>query len=414
VLEAPDSTDDAALAERIERADVVVDALLGTGFSGMPRGRIAEGIALAGRARGAVVAIDAPSGIDCRSGLAAGDAVRADLTVTLAAPKIGLHLYPGRGFAGEIVTVPIGMPPEALERVGAQTSLFDAETAGALVEPRPRDAHKGRFGRILIVGGSPAYTGAPLLAGRAALRAGGGLVTLGVPASLQPLYAARVEELMTFPLPDRDGVHTGEGASLLLAEPERFDVLAVGPGFARGKDQEEFLRRLLARWEGPLVIDADGIRALAKKTEWVAASKARVVLTPHLGELEALTGVGRADILADRVGFLREHSASLCSVLLLKGNPTLVADPLGEVTVNTTGNPGMATAGSGDVLTGTIAGLLGSRREAPEAARLGVWLHGRAGDLAAGVKGEAGLIAGDIIESLPAAIRPLEREAGPR
>ncbi|RPJ49227.1 MAG: NAD(P)H-hydrate dehydratase [Candidatus Latescibacterota bacterium] len=409
--EAPDSSGDAGVAERIASADVVVDALLGTGFAGAPRGRLADAIALSRAARGAIAAIDAPSGVNCLSGAVDGEAVRADLTVTLAAPKVGLYLHPGRAFAGEIVVVPIGMPEEALERAGGKAFLFDEEDARALVKPRRRDAHKGDFGRILVVGGSPNYTGAPVLAGLAALRAGGGLVTLGVPASLQPLYAARVLELMTFPLPDRDGVHSGEGASLLLDRKDRFDVLAAGPGFARGGEQEEFLRRLLARWEGPLVVDADGLHALARKEDRIASTKASLVLTPHLGELEALTGRARAEILADRVGFVRETSATLCAVLLLKGNPTLVADPSGAVTLNTTGNPGMATAGSGDVLTGCIAALLGRGLVPAEAARLGVWLHGKAGDLAADANGEAGLIAGDIILHLPAAILPLERES---
>jgi NAD(P)H-hydrate epimerase len=292
--------------------------------------------------------------------------------------------------------------------------LFDEESARLLVRPRERDAHKGRFGRILIVGGSPNYIGAPLLAGRSALRSGGGLVTLGVPSSLHASYAARIEELMVFPLPDRDGVHTREGAALLLENPGRFDVLAVGPGFARGRDQDEFLRLLLAEWEGPLVIDADGLQALASKSEWLASAKARLVLTPHLGEMEALTGRPRAEILLDRIGFVREWAARFRATLLLKGNPTLVADPNGIVSLNTTGNPGMATAGSGDVLTGTIAALLGCRLSEPEGARLAVWVHGRAGDLAAAAKGEAGLIARDVIESLPAALLGFEEGAGGR
>ncbi|MFH1682126.1 MAG: NAD(P)H-hydrate epimerase, partial [Candidatus Eisenbacteria bacterium] len=282
IHELPDSASDPLAARLIERADVVVDALLGTGFSGAPRGRIAEAIRLSARAGGAVVAIDAPSGVDCASGLALGEVVRADLTVTLCRPKIGLYLYPGRGHAGEIVTVPIGMPEEALERAGARAFLFDESRARALARPRERDAHKGHFGRILIAGGSPNYTGAPILAGRAALRTGGGLVTLGVPASLRGAYAARVVELMTLALPDRDGVHTGEGASLFLEEPGRFDVLALGPGFARGDEQRAFAHRVLEGWEGPLVVDADGLRAIAGAREAISASKARIVLTPHL------------------------------------------------------------------------------------------------------------------------------------
>jgi NAD(P)H-hydrate epimerase len=219
---------------------------------------------------------------------------------------------------------------------------------------------------------------------------------------------------MTLALADEDGSHTERGAALLLADPGRFDVLAVGPGFGRGEGQRAFLRRVLAGWGGPLVIDAEGLHAIAEEKDAIASSNARIVLTPHLGELEALTGARREAILADRTGFVREWAAAFRAILLLKGNPTLVADPEGVVSINTSGNPGMATAGSGDVLTGTIAALLGAGLSAPEAARLGVWLHGRAGDRAAERKGEAGLVAGDLIESLPDAIRPLEGEAGAR
>ncbi|MBM3321688.1 MAG: NAD(P)H-hydrate dehydratase [Candidatus Eisenbacteria bacterium] len=414
IHELPDSTQDDRAARRIERADVVVDALLGTGFSGAPRGRIAEAIRLSRRARGVVAAIDIPSGVDGLCGLVEGEAVCADLTITLCRPKVGLYLHPGRAHAGEIVTVPIGMPEKALEGAGGRAFLFDEEAARRLVRPRARDAHKGHFGRILIAGGSPNYTGAPLLAGRAAIRTGGGLVTLGLPASLRGAYAGAVLELMTLALADEDGSHTEKGAALLLADPGRFDVLAVGPGFGRGDGPRAFLRRVLAGWGGPLVIDADGLHAIAGEKDAIASSRARIVFTPHLGELEALSGARRESILADRTGFVREWAAAFRAVLLLKGNPTLVADPEGIVSINTSGNPGMATAGSGDVLTGTIAALLGAGLSAPEAARLGVWLHGRAGDRAAERKGEAGLVAGDLIESLPDALRPLEEEAGAR
>jgi NAD(P)H-hydrate epimerase len=409
VHEVPDGSRDAFVSGRVERADVVVDALLGTGFSGPPQGRLAEAIALCRRARCPVVAVDIPSGINGLSGLAAGEAVRADLTVTLAAPKLGLYLHPGRAHAGEIVVAPIGIPEEALARAAGKTSLFGEDDARVLHAPRPRDAHKGRFGRVLVAGGAPDYTGAPLLAGRAALRAGAGLVTLGVPASIRAQVASRVEELMTRALPDRDGVHTEEGASQLLADRARFDVLAVGPGLGRGAAQSAFVARLLEGWGGPLVLDADGLHALAGRKAVVAASGARLVLTPHLGEMEALTGVPRAEILEGRAAFVRTWSAELRSVLLLKGNPTLVASPDGAVTLNTTGNPGMATAGSGDVLTGVIAALLGCGLAPADAARMGVWLHGRAGDRAAERSGEDGLIAGDIIEAIPEVLLALEK-----
>lgn len=409
--ELPDDARDSFAAERIACADVLVDALLGTGVSGAPRGRMADAIRLIDGWPGVVVAVDIPSGVNGKNGAVDGGAVRAGCTVTLCRPKQGLYLYPGREYAGFIVTVPIGIPEEALDRVGARTFLFEAEDAEQLVRLRARDAHKGHFGRILLAGGSPGMTGAPLLAGMAALRSGGGLVTLGVPASLQPQYGGRVVELMTFPLEDRSGCHTGEGARLLHANRERFDVLGIGPGFGRGEDQKSFIDVILADWRGAVVVDADAIHLLAGRSDEIRASGVDLILTPHAGEMRSLTGASGEEILSDRVAFVRKWAKATGSVLLLKGNPTLVGDPDGGVSLNTTGNPGMATAGSGDVLTGTITAMLGAGIAPPDAARLAVWIHGHAGDIAAESKGEAGLIAGDIIDALPDAIAPLERKA---
>ncbi len=412
--ELPDEERDGPFAERVARADVVVDALLGTGFSGVPCGRVVDAIRMTRAASGMIFAVDAPSGVDCATGLVEGDAVQADVTVTLCRVKQGLLLYPGRSYAGEIVVAPIGIPEEALREVGGKTLYFERQDAASLVSPRERDAHKGRFGRIAIAGGSPCLTGAPYLAGMAALRAGGGLVTLAIPLSLHPLYAGKVVELMTTPLPDQGGAHCRDGARAFLDDAGRFDVLALGPGLGRGDGQRAFVRELLERWEGPMVIDADGLNALAGEEALLRRSPGTCVLTPHLGEMETLTGVDRRKIGEDRIAFVREWAERLGAVLLLKGNPTLVAGRGGVVSINSTGNPGMATAGSGDVLTGAVAALLGAGMPAEEAARLAVWLHGRAGDLGAARKGEAGLIAGDLIDELPSAMAPLESRDGLR
>ncbi len=397
---------DGAAAERIARAIVVVDALLGTGFSGKPRGRVADAIGLAGGAKGMVAAVDAPSGVNTLSGRVEGAAVRADLTATLCASKHGLHLYPGAAFAGEVVVVPIGIPAEAVRKAAGKTSLF-APGPGAIPRRR-RDAHKGEFGRIVIAGGALAYAGAPILAGHAALRSGAGLVTLALPHSVHPLVAGRVPELMCLPLETGGDLHGTKGAAELLDSGMKIDVIAAGPGLARGEHPAAFMKALLARWDGSLVIDADGIHALVGEKEAIRRSDAKIVLTPHLGEMIALTGASKEEILGDPIGFVRQQAADLGAVLLLKGNPTIVADREGAVTLNTTGNPGMATAGSGDVLTGVIGAMLGAGFEPAEATRLAVWLHGRAGDLAAEALGEEGVIARDVIEMLPRAIREVK------
>lgn len=391
--------------DRISGAAVVVDALLGTGFAGAPRGRIADAIHLTDAAKGDLVAVDAPSGVNTLSGCVEGDAVHADCTVTLCASKQGLHLYPGREFAGEVIVVPIGIPREAIAKVEAKTSLFPPEGQLPIIPIRRRDAHKGDFGKIVIAGGAPEYVGAPLLAGEAALRSGAGLVSLAVPRSIHPLFAGRIAELMCLPLDGAEGRHTAKGAADLFNTSFRFDTIVAGPGLSRGDDPARFILSLLERWDGPLVIDADGLHPLAGKKKEIRASRAKLVLTPHKGELIALTGAPRKEIEEDPIGFVRRKAIEWGVVLLLKGNPTIVADPEGEVTLNTTGNPGMATAGSGDVLTGVIAAMIGTGYEPADAARLAVWLHGRAGDLAAEALGETGMIAGDIIQALPDVLR---------
>jgi NAD(P)H-hydrate epimerase len=363
---------------------------------------------MAGAAKGMVFAIDAPSGVDGATGLVEGGAIRADVTVTLCRAKQGLLLYPGRSYAGEIVVAPIGIPGEAIARVGGKTFQFEEENAAPLLPPRARDAHKGHFGRIVIAGGSGGLTGAPFLAGMAALRAGGGLVTLAVPRSLHPAYAGKVVELMTTPLPDEGGAHCREGARAFLDDSGRFDVIALGPGLARGDGPRGFVHELVGRWEGPMVIDADGLNALAGEEALLRHSPGPRILTPHMGEMVRLTGVDRVEIEKDRVSFVREWSERLGSVLLLKGNPTLVADTEGIVSINSTGNPGMATAGSGDVLTGAAAAFLGAGLGAGDAARLAVWIHGLAGDIAAKRRGEAGVVAGDLIDDLPSAAVSVE------
>ncbi|MFN0150495.1 MAG: NAD(P)H-hydrate dehydratase [bacterium] len=411
-----------ALNDALSRADIAVDALLGTGAAGAPRGLVAEAIRIlaafaAETPRRPVVAIDIPSGVDADTGVVAGPAVRADLTVTLALAKPGLFLYPGRAHAGAIRVADIGVPAEAFARaatMAASTRLFDGHAPRALRLPaRAPDAHKGVAGRVVVVGASPGLTGAVYLAGMAALRAGAGLVTLAVPRGVQPILAAKATELMTLGLSETKAHLLGSPAAReLLDFAENFDVIAIGPGLGRGAEVRAFVSDVLDGWRGRVVVDADALWSLANGLarlrgagESSNTGVSDLVVTPHLGEAERLSGEARDEIAADRIAFVRRCAQTMAGTFLLKGNPTIVADQAGGVTLNTTGNSGMATTGAGDVLTGVIAGLLAQGMRGADAARAGAWLHGRAGDIAAAAHGFRSLIATDILDALSPAIR---------
>jgi ADP-dependent NAD(P)H-hydrate dehydratase / NAD(P)H-hydrate epimerase len=420
----------ATVSDALAGADLVVDALLGTGAAGAPRGAIAEAIAAleaSGQARPSrpVIAIDIPSGIDADTGAAPGLAVHAALTVTLALAKPGLFLYPGRSHAGRLRVAAIGIPATAVERVALDTRLYaDAERGALQLPARAPDAHKRQVGSVLVAGASPGLTGSVFLAGMAALRSGAGLVTLAVPRSVQAILAAKATEIMTLELSDTKSHCLGSPAAReLLDAAERFDVLALGPGLGRGAESRAFASEVLEGWRGPVVVDADALWVLANGLARLRAAAegggragagqgADVVVTPHAGEAERLTGESREAIAADRIAFARRSAIAMAGTFLLKGNPTIIADKSGVVTLNITGNCGMATAGAGDVLTGLIAGLIAQGMGGAEAARAGAWLHGRAGDLAAGARGFRSLIAGDILEFLPQAIREVDERAG--
>jgi len=424
-----------ALAAALADAQIAVDALLGTGASGAPRGEVAAAIETLAAFRGPVVAIDVPSGVDATTGATPGPAVRATHTITLALAKPGLFIHPGHAHAGAIRVVPIGIPDAAVARIAPRASLYDA---GALRLPaRAPDAHKGQAGRVLVAGASPGLTGSVFLAGMAALRAGAGVATLAVPRGLQPILASKAVELMTFGLPETKSHTLGTPAAAALLElAEGFDVIALGPGLSRGAEARAFVRAVVEGWRGPLVIDADALWVLAKGLaslakaggEAGADSAAReagetatrdpsarhvdIVVTPHVGEAERLSGEPRDAIEADRLAFAQRSAPAMAGTFLLKGNPTIVADRDGRATLNTTGNRGMATAGAGDVLTGVIAGLLAQGMSGADAARAGACLHGRAGDLAAATVGWRSLVASDLLARLPNAVREADTRAG--
>jgi NAD(P)H-hydrate epimerase len=394
---------------------LLVDALLGTGLTKPLGGLLLQVVREVNTelAAAQVVAVDLPSGISADTGELIGEHVRADFSVTFTAPKIAHIFPPACERVGEWVLRQIGTPPEALE---SDSELFLSLACGEefawMVQPRKPDAHKGNFGHVLILAGSVGKTGAAALAAKAALRAGAGLVTVATPASALPIVASLGMEYMTEPLPQTEA----GTISLRALEHGRLDkllegksVLAIGPGIGTVPETAELVRTLVNRRRLPVVLDADGLNAFAgcMDTFQSGGDLPEAVLTPHPGEMSRLAGLGTAEIQARRVERAREFAQKYQVNLVLKGYRTLTAAPDGKVWANPTGNPGMATGGTGDVLTGLIAGLVAQYHDRPigEVAAAAVYLHGLAGDLAAKEMGQASLIAGDLIGALPRAYK---------
>ncbi len=405
----------APVERAIASVDVVLDALLGTGTQGGARGLSAELIDLTNRATTPVVSVDLPSGLCADEPLPPGPAVRAQLTVTFAFPKPCLVLPPACQYAGRLVVVDIGIPRQLAERTPPGLAVFEGSDARAAFPVRAATAHKGTFGHVLVVAGSPGKTGAATMTALAALRSGAGLVTVAVPESLNPILETKLTEAMTAPLPETDTHCLGWAALEPLERlAEGKSAIAIGPGLGGHAETRRLVQELVQRLTLPIVIDADGLNALAGDLDRVAGGPGARVLTPHPGECARLLGVDTATIVRDRLRVARETAATTGSVLVLKMAGTLVGDPEGRVTVNPTGNPGMATGGTGDVLTGVIAALLAQGAPAALAARAGAFVHGRAGDLAAARLGQEALLAGDVLEALSPAIRSVLGEGDAR
>jgi hydroxyethylthiazole kinase-like uncharacterized protein yjeF len=389
--------------------DMVIDAIFGTGLTRPAAGLFAEGIELINslRDRVLVVAVDVPSGIASDATEQIGPTVRAHLTVTFTAPKIANVLPPACEASGELVVGHIGSPAELIEACGSQLNLLEEHDVARWLAASRRSpqANKGDAGKVLVIAGSRGKTGAACMVGEAAMRAGAGLVTIATPESSQPVVAARViAECMTEPLAETAlGAISREAAEQAIELAAARDVIAMGPGLGSSEETTRaFVRSMVVQRERPMVLDADALNALVPWAENVAGSRAHpLILTPHPGEMARLTGKTISEILHQRVTTAREFATAHGVILLLKGSRTLVAAPDGEVYVNPTGNPGMATGGTGDVLTGIIAGLLAQKPDEPLAATLAaVYLHGMAGDFAAAKLGTRAMIATDITAHL--------------
>jgi NAD(P)H-hydrate epimerase len=405
----------AALARALDDADLIVDALLGTGVSGAARGAMAAAIEAVNRAGAAgvpVVALDLPSGLDGDRGALLGPTVRAWRTVTFAGLKRSLLLAPAAAQAGPVEIADIGVPLEETCR-GITTWRLEAADVRPCFPPRDLDAHKGRFGHLLVVAGSLGKTGAAVLAGRAALRSGAGLCTIAAPASQQPIIASRAPEYMTEALPETAGQCLSlEAKDRIVELAHRMDAVALGPGLSLDPEAQELARVLVRELPRPMVVDADALSALAGHLDLLRRAAGPRALTPHPGEMARMLGTTVEAVQADRIemtrAFAREHGVAIA----LKGAHTVIAGADGQVAINPTGNPGMAKGGSGDVLTG-IAGALLAREIGPAAAlHAGCYVHGLAADVAVRDLGEYGMLASDIIERLPAALRALAEGTG--
>ena len=399
--------DAAAASARLREAHVVVDELLGTGTRGAPTGLTAALIERINESGRPVVALDIPSGLPADGGPPAGPAIRAAATLTFAGLKYGLVQPPGLDFAGRVTVIPIGIPDAEIAR-GIRAWVIERADVAAHFPPRPREAHKGTYGYLLIVGGSLGKTGAAVLAARAAMRAGGGLVTTATAASQQPVVAGLVIESMTEPLAETAAGTVALAARERVLELARTrDAVALGPGLGLPAETQELARELARDLDRPLVLDADALTALAGRLDLLRNAAGPRCLTPHPAEMARLLGTSVTDVQRDRVGAARGVASEYGVNVALKGATTVVAVADGRVFLNSTGNPGMASGGTGDVLTGIAGAFLARGMDAPDALMAAVYLHGLAGDVAAARLGEESLVASDVIESLPAAFAAL-------
>ena len=407
--------EDPAEALRAAReADLVVDALFGTGLARPLEGWFAELVEGIDALPVPKLAVDLPSGLAGGRSELFGPHLRADLTVTFAAPKPAQVFPPAADAVGELVVADLGIPASLVDRdwdgqgEGSLHLLTSEEAAALLPPPRPAGAHKGDFGHLLVVAGATGKAGAAILTARGAVRAGAGLVTAAVPEPIVQTVDGGSIESMSLALPaSADGRLAAGAGEAILAAARGKDAVALGPGLGGGEPEAGEIRRAVLACELPLVLDADGVNAFAGRAGELAARAAATVLTPHPGELGRLLGIAAAEVAADRVGAARRAARETGGVVVLKGHLTLVAGPEGAVWVNTTGHPAMATGGTGDVLTGVVGAFLAQGYEPLEAALLAVHLHGLAGGLAAAERGEIALAAGDLIDLLPAAFRAL-------
>ncbi len=386
-------------------SDIVVDAIFGTGFSGRISG-IGEKVVKEMNQSGLnIVSVDTPSGVDSNNGNISGEAVKADLTVTMGLPKTGQFLYPARHYVGELYVADIGFPEQVIEDVDPCGTLVDDEMLRRFIPWRPPNLHKGAFGRLLIVAGSTGMTGAAAMSATSALRAGAGLVYLVIPEHLNSILETKCTETITIPVPQTiDGSISLNAYKEIMDLVSKVDVMAIGPGMSQNQETMGLVRRIVKNAEIPILIDADGINALVGYTEILKKRKRPTIITPHPGEMSRLINISAEEIERNKIGISKKYASRWGVILVLKGAPTIISEQGGAFWLNPNVNSGLATAGSGDVLTGLIIGFLAQRTTPLAAAVSGVYIHSCAGEILKEKMGEHSIIAGDLIDVIPSAI----------
>lgn len=395
---------------RLPKASIVVDALFGTGFTGSARGLYAAAIKWMNSQDACVASVDIASGVDATTGGVEGIAVNADLTVTMGLAKLGQFVGAGRDHSGDVRIVDISIPRAVLATSGINTYRVRSEDVASVLPRRPVDAHKYSVGKVFVLAGSRSFTGAPAMCARSVMRSGAGAVILGIPKSIHGVLARKLTEVIVTPLEETAEGTVGDAAIDEIREKIQWsDVVVIGPGLSRHNETDKLLQKLLPEIDRPVVLDADGLNAIGSNARLLKRRSKGTILTPHVGELRRLMGDAKLAVESDRIGCAREAAGKFRSIVVLKGAPTVTTTPGGEAFVNSTGNPGMATIGSGDILTGIVAGLMAQGMEAKQAAYAGVYVHGLAGDLAAKRYGERSMIAPDIQDCIAGAFTMLER-----
>ncbi|MCF8036502.1 MAG: NAD(P)H-hydrate dehydratase [Desulfobacteraceae bacterium] len=406
IIELPDELSFSQYKEEIAGRDLLVDAILGTGLDSEVQGYFREVIDFVNNARTPVFSVDIASGLHTETGRPCGICVQADATATFGFAKLGHMLLPGAEYTGRLSVIDIGIPPYIVQYVDPKNQLLTAAKIRSQIIPRDLQAHKGQTGHVLAAAGGTGKTGAAAMSAMSALRAGAGLVTLAVAQSLNSSIEAQATEAMTHPLADNGNGFLGKNnAEEILSLLSDKNCLALGPGMGTEKDTEKLVHMLIEQSPVPVVADADGLNNLAANTAVLAKKRSEVILTPHPGEMARLADAKTADIQADRITAAREFAQNQEVHVVLKGARTVVAHPDGRAFVNPTGNPGMASGGMGDVLTGMIAGFLAQGLSAENACHLGVYLHGAAADIMSQVRGPFGYIATDVMHHIPETIR---------